>query len=227
MLRFSIVRRIVLISFIFWGLAGTALADSPRESDQPQPLPGTKTLASSYWEEEDQIRIKLEPGLILIYEGNGWHRERLELMAIDVWDGGVTWSFSYYDRGTLDAVGIDTQTELDACKSVAEWRVPEGKYDDSCDFFISPTQFRELISNNRTFFRDSRDPSDAPIRLENPKATIMHVKYDGRLVKLEAIEAGTTRRERFTILNDPELPLILSTTEGELVLREISHKKRN
>ena len=179
---------------------------------------------------EDQIHIALEPGVTFVYEGefDGWREERLELTVLDVWEGGVTWSFRYYShRGQLEAAGLDTQTALDMCKSVAPWKIPEGRYDDSCDFFISPTQFRELISNKRTFFRDDRYTKSAPVRLEKPNATKWVITFDGRDVELDAIEAVTTRREVLVILNDADTPLILNSTQGDFHLTEINHKKRH
>ncbi len=232
MLRKSLIHPIVLLFLTFFISSSSALAYTPRWFNQPNIVPETETDSTSLWEGGESFRLVLEPGMVVVYEGNlnGWSPDRLELTVLDVWEGGVTWSFSYYDDdGNLEAAGLDTQTSLDVCKSVVAWRIPEGKnkFDDSCDFFISPTQFRELISNKRTYFRTELSPRSAPVRLEKPNATKIVFKYDGREVEVDAIEAVTTRRELMVILNDPQTPLLLVSSDGDFKLKEIRHKKRN
>ena len=172
------------------------------------------------------LSLELEPGMTLVYENlDPRLKERLELTLLEAWEGGVTWRYVYYDdHGQLDAEGLDTQTSLDTCYSVAPWMIPEGRYDDSCDFFISPAQFRELLSNRRTYFRVQTSLDAPPVRLENPRQTTWSFRYEGRVVRVAALEARTTRHETMVILYDPAHPLVLSSTDGHFRLSEIMHQ---
>lgn len=171
---------------------------------------------------------QLLPGVTLIYENIDLRlKERLELTVLDKWEGGITWRYTYYDdNGHLDAEGLDTQTALDTCRSVASWMIPEGQYDDSCDFFISPTQLRELMSNGETYFRTMRSSEAPPVRLESPETILYTFTNQNETVRVEAVHAHTTRHETMVILKDPQCPLLLSSTDAHFRLSRIIAKNK-
>lgn len=170
----------------------------------------------------------LFPGVTLVYENiDPRLKERLELTVLDKWDGGITWRYTYYDdNGHLDAEGLDTQTALDTCKSVASWMIPEGQYDDSCDFFISTAQYRELMSNGETYFRTMRSPEAPPVRLESPENIQWFYMDQNETRRVEAVQARTTRHETMVILKDPHCPLLLSSTDAHFRLSRIIAKSK-
>ncbi len=165
-----------------------------------------------------------EKGTKLIYENlHTSHIERLEIEIIETWENGMTWHYTYYDRNLLSAEGIDTIPFLDLCTTIASWEIPEEPMDESCDFWFAPDQLRALKANNKTYFKTSRAPQKAEIRVELPQHITYAILVDGVLTEIPAIQTTSTAHETYVILDDESWPLILSSTDGNFRLTQIKH----